>query len=637
MPDFAAATTAPQPRTVLRRLIARQAVPLLLLGLVVWLLRDRASGLDLGGILGAARAIPPLAWACALLATLISFWAVGRYDAVIHRTLGTGVSGPAARRSGIAAIATAQTAGFGLLTGTLARWRMLPDLSLWQSARLTVTVTVSFMAGLAVVGAAMTLIAPTPVPRAVAGVVLLAALVFVAVSLWRPRHWLRLRLPPVRAQGAIVGLVALDTAAAALALYVLLPAGQMPPVALFYAVFLLALGAGMIGATPGGVGPFEVVCLACLPMVPEAGLLAAVAGYRLVYYGLPGALALVLLLAGGRASGAAEFARAPRLLGPAQVAGSVPDLDALLYRAPRAEAQLLRQGELSLLGDDAGTAALAAASGQSLIVLGDALNCTCPPERLLRMAKVAARARGLSPVLYKCAARSAVAARRAGWRVATVSHEAWIAPGTHDVARPECRQLRRLLRKARAADLYVAEAGAFLPLKEMTRIADAWARRRGSGARGFSLGRFDPGLLHGQRVFLAYDGQRRLVAFATFHVARTEWTLDQMCQTAHTPPGAMHLLIDTAIAAAHRLGVPRLSLAAVPRPAPRWLPLTLAHRLDAYSGATGLRRFKSAFAPRWEPLYVAAPTRPALALGGLDLLDRITRPGPRAPAPGPDS
>jgi len=52
----------------------------------------------------------------------------------------------------------------------------------------------------------------------------------------------------------------------------------------------------------------------------------------------------------------------------------------------------------------------------------------------------------------------------------------------------------------------------------------------------------------------------------------------------------------------------------------------LRARLGTSQGGAGLRQFKSAFAPRWERLYLAAPNRLALALAAVDIARRIARP-----------
>ncbi len=114
-------------------------------------------------------------WLAALAATAVSFWAVGHCDLVLHRHLGTGVGAGAAKRSGSAAITISQTLGFGLITGALVRWRMRPGMTLWQAARLTATVAISFLIGWALVTALALLIFPlagAPGLRLVAATVL---------------------------------------------------------------------------------------------------------------------------------------------------------------------------------------------------------------------------------------------------------------------------------------------------------------------------------------------------------------------------------------------------------------------------------------------------------------------------------
>ena len=647
MSEFSAAPSRRQALPVngamLRRLFIKQALPLGLIAISVWLFHSHAADLDVPGILAATRAIPPIAWAGAIAAMLVSFWAVGRYDAAIHRLMNTGVDGSEAQRAGITAVATAQTTGFGLLVGGLVRWRMMPQLTLWQSARVTTAVTISFMAALVVIGALAVLWLGDsgPVPMGIAVVVLAAALALAGCSLWRPKCILHIALPPLRAQIAILGLVALDTAAAAAAMYVLLPAADMPAILPFYSVFVLALGAGLIGATPGGLGPFELICLVHLPAIPDASLLAAITGYRLVYYGLPGTYAATQLILGPNAR--RNRTREPQTgLVPAKPLLSLgTPLDRLLHRTRRAEAQLLRQGEFEVLTDNHAPVALAAATGQSLIVLGDALPPGYSAPRLLHLAQSLARQKFLTPCLYKCSARTAQAARQAGWQVLPIAAELWVAPQSHDIDLPECRQVRRQLRKAEAAGLRATEAGTQPPLPEMRAIAKAWALDKG-GARGFSMGRFDETAIERQRVFLCYDNQRRLVAFATFHEAQAEWALDLSCQTRTCPPGAMHLLIAAAIQAARARRCPRLSLAAVPIPLriPRLagLPGWVTDRIDRRRAAPGLVRFKTAFNPNREPLYIAAPSRPGLLLAGIDLVDRISRARPQSEStPAPDS
>ena len=282
---------------------------------------------------------------------------------------------------------------------------------------------------------------------------------------------------------------------------------------------------------------------------------------------------------------------------------------------PLAEAQLLRQSEFGLIRSSCGAAVLAANTGQSLVLLRDALAQHLSPDAWLDISARTARQHRLSPLHYKCCARTAAAARRRGWSVLTVSDEAVLYPASFSLDRPACRQLRRLLRKAETAGVTITEAGRSLPLQEMAAISADWVRAH-RGERGFSMGRFDTECLLSQRVILAHQGGQ-LVAFVSFNEVAAEWSLDLMRQTANAPDGTMHALVAHAIARANACGCPKLSLAAVPRSnaLPQWLPEGVRSRLVAAAGADGQRRFKSCFAPDWTPLFAAAPSRLALGLG----------------------
>ena len=63
----------------------------------------------------------------------------------MHRILNTRVSARAAQASGAAAVALSQTLGFGLIVGTLARWRGLHRLDLAVASKVTALVSISFL------------------------------------------------------------------------------------------------------------------------------------------------------------------------------------------------------------------------------------------------------------------------------------------------------------------------------------------------------------------------------------------------------------------------------------------------------------------------------------------------------------
>ncbi len=234
----------------------------------------------------------------AVCCCLISFWAVGRYDTVAHRHLGTGVDVHRARISGTVAVALAQTLGLGVFTGALARWRMLPELSLPTAMRLSGFVSLSFIIGWVFVTALVCVLFGAPGWARLASIVVLVLLPFsLAALFWFPivtLGMLSLQMPSLPACGAILFWTAVDTTAAAAALWLLIP---MPDLAFapFLSVFLLALGAGLLTGTPGGVGPFELALLSLLPTIPVVDLMAGVVVFRVLYYAGPAVLAMVAM------------------------------------------------------------------------------------------------------------------------------------------------------------------------------------------------------------------------------------------------------------------------------------------------------------------------------------------------------
>lgn len=105
-------------------------------------------------------------------------------------------------------------------------------------------------------------------------------------------------LPSLPALCKITALTLLDTAAAALALYVLLPAGLDIGFAMLFPVYLAALTAALVTGTPGGVGPFELTALGLLPQGAAPEIMAGILAFRLIYYALPALIAAWFLYCG---------------------------------------------------------------------------------------------------------------------------------------------------------------------------------------------------------------------------------------------------------------------------------------------------------------------------------------------------
>ena len=592
--------------------IMRVAIPLSMAGLCIWALLTRSdlpNWTELGTLLADLEA---WRWLAAALATAISFWALGRYDAVAHRHLRTGMKDSAARRAGMASIAFSQTVGFGLVTGAYARWRLMPGLSALQAGQITALVGLTFMTALGFLsGCALLLLGPSGWYSFTGLVLIAATLGAVATSFLKPELRFgpfKLRWPSFAAMAALTFWTFVDVAAAGTALWLLLPETTSVPLLQLLVVFAVALGAAILSSAPGGTGPLELTILAMLPSQDSAGLLAGILAFRLVYYAIPAVIAGALLLMPRKADQHRSSEEGGLLGQQRRPASGLPS------KRPNAEAGIILQngGHIQLFGLN--QLALLD-SPQIAVSLFDPISGHI--EETFEPLRNYARQQNKLPCYYKLSTRKALKARKSGWAVMRIASEAVLRPDAFTEAGPRQRQLRRKLRQAEKAGIEVRPASATLPLAQMAALDSRWQDRHG-GAHGTTMGRFEPGYLSQQEVFLAWKGER-IVGFISLHRADEEWCLDLVRILPDAPDGTGHALIRFAIATAAKAGLARLSLAAVPEH--RW-----AGRMDP-----GLRRFKSCFSPHWEPRYIAAPSWCELGLSLLELIRLVHRPGAMTP------
>jgi len=507
----------------------------------------------------------------------------------------------------------AQTVGFGPVVGAIVRRRLLPSLSMGQSFAISAGITLTFFLGLGLLTLGAAAFGPETGYRSearaafvvliLAGAALNATSGPTILSLRRPGRITLLRLGVW---------VSVDCMALCLVFWSLLPPTTRPDLLVLLPAFLLGLGVGLASGCPAGAGPFEAVMALHLPGLDTHDLLAGLLAFRTLAYALPALCGGIWAMLG------------PSVLRCESEAPLAP-VDSMSERElralPWAEAQLVRQGDLGLVGGQKGGAVwVSKRMSVSRLFLGQPLD-VCGRLTPARVSLAAAcdltRREALWPLFYKMGPRLAAAARAEGWAVRPVAREAVLEPTRFHTSGSAFAGLRRKLRAAEKAGLVVEQPSA-LPFADMEVVSDAWVRRRG-GERRLSTGRWARDYVAGQRVALARDASGRLVAFVTFHVSAREWTLDLMRSEDEAPDGTLYLLIAAALGQAAAEGVPRLSLAAVPEetfglagPLARW-----ACRLT--QGSRGLQQFKQSFHPRWERRYIAAPSRVRLALGAVEL------------------
>jgi phosphatidylglycerol lysyltransferase len=574
---------------LVRNLIVAAAMALVILpGLV-----HRLRAVDVAAVWTAIAAVSASAWALAFLATVVSYLAVAGYDRTMHRHLATGIDPARAGRAGASALAIGQTVGLGTLSGALVRWRMLPELGPLGALRLSGAVSLSFLWAWAVLVLTSVWLLPSPVSLPLApallAILLLGAALAPVLRLRAAPNWLIL--------GRFLLLAAVDCLAACLALWAVLP--EAVGVAQLVPVFLLALGAGLVSAAPGGLGAFELVLLAGLPQVDPAALLGAALGWRLVYLALPATFGALVAL---RSTGMTAARR-----------------DWPLPRMPVPEAALIGQGALYWYPEGF----VAGRTPHALVAFGDEVDP--------RLALQAAQAEGRFAVLYKVHGPTAALARRQGWSVLPVAAEAWLSPQDFCVQGPARSGLRRKLRRAAAAGV-VAALDPLPDVRACSAINAAWVAARGP-ERGFSMGRFHADRL-GQHPTVVAAVKGRVVGFATFLPGwvrgRPVWTLDLLRPDPGAPDGTAQALILAALDAARASGVARLSLAAVPMgglPGESGFIARLERVLFPGAG-DGLWQFKAGFAPRWQRVYIAASGPLSLAFGGAEIAHAILRPRP---------
>ncbi len=271
----------------------------------------------------------------ALACTAGSFLVLGAIEILGLRYADTSAARRVPARTAVVtsfvAHAISQSTGWSLLTGAALRLRAYATYGVGAAS---VAVTSAFVSatvwlGLLAAGAAALLASGEPVrvgayelaarPIGAALAVVVAAYIAWAVLGRRPAiglgRW-AVRRPSGATAGGQVALSVLDWLLTGSVLYAFLPPALALRYAPFLRVYLVALTLAVISHVPGGVGVFEAALLGLLRGATggrAASLAAAVAAslvmYRVVYYLLPLAAALLASAAGvGRAPAAAGAA-----------------------------------------------------------------------------------------------------------------------------------------------------------------------------------------------------------------------------------------------------------------------------------------------------------------------------------------
>ncbi|KQQ68108.1 hypothetical protein ASF84_02945 [Pseudomonas sp. Leaf127] len=296
------------------------AVMLVLFGMALIACRHMLIEMDFYALRDALYAVPLPSLGGALLAAVIGYVILMGYELSASRYAGVDLPTRTLLLGGFTSFAIGNAVGLSMLSGGSVRYRLYSrhGIGAVEIARMTVFASLSLgcalppLAAIATLsnlsGASLALKLPVDLLAGIA-IVVLAGSLLIAYAVYRRRlpeqdipHVLlvragrrSLRLPDLRLTLVQLLITALDVAAAALVLYLLLP--QAPPLGAFMLIYLLALAAGVLSHVPGGVGVFEAVLLAAFANeLGAAPLAAALLLYRLIYVVLPLLLACLTLL-----------------------------------------------------------------------------------------------------------------------------------------------------------------------------------------------------------------------------------------------------------------------------------------------------------------------------------------------------
>jgi phosphatidylglycerol lysyltransferase len=288
------------------------ALGLALTAMVGLALRHLLSDVRYSDVMVAVGATPTPNIVAAVVATAFSYLALTRYDASALRYVGAKVGGATVLLTSFVAYALSNTIGLGPLSGGVVRMRLYSAAGVppQQVARVIVFNAAAFGLGMLFFGALGLIWGAHEVAallqtrgwflRVLAAAMLFALLGFLWLcgrrsSINVGSFW-QVQLPPSGLATKQLAISAVELAASAMVLWLLLPPGHIPPAA-FVAFYAIAITAGIISHIPGGVGVFEtVMLLAAGDGIPRDAMLGALLLNRGIYYVLPLVVATGLLI-----------------------------------------------------------------------------------------------------------------------------------------------------------------------------------------------------------------------------------------------------------------------------------------------------------------------------------------------------
>ncbi|MGI9482757.1 MAG: hypothetical protein ACR2OR_10425, partial [Hyphomicrobiales bacterium] len=258
------------------------------------------------------RSISLLAVALAVLATILGYLSMVGYDWTALRFIGREVPLPSVVIGSFTGYALGNTIGLSVVSEGLARYRVYSAYGL-DGADVAIVSAISAASlgtGVMLVGLGGLIIDPDAV-QAVVGIdraVIRWLAVAALLGAFAAAVWIATRgrdieiaghqipLPKANLLGPQLICAILDVVFAGAALYILLPDGVAVAFPVFLVVYAVAVVAAALSHVPGGVGVFEMVIIGALSeSLPLDAIASALIAYRIIYYLVPFAFALLII------------------------------------------------------------------------------------------------------------------------------------------------------------------------------------------------------------------------------------------------------------------------------------------------------------------------------------------------------
>lgn len=339
-----------------------------------------------------------------------------------------------------------------------------------------------------------------------------------------------------------------------------------------------------------------------------------------------GAAALALMLFAWRFTRPSQAAQPTA--GPEDLARAAQILTTAEGATP--EAQLAFLGDKALMFTPGGSFVQYGQRGRAWIAMGEPVGPRADRSAAIWAFRELCDRNGARPVFYSVRRESLGDYVDCGLVATKIGEAAIVEPDRFTLQGSERAALRHVLNRGQrdgVAFEIVPPEGFDAIEGRLREISDAWLARHHGVEKGFSLGRFDPVYLRRfPTAVLRQEG--RIMAFANLWTTpdRRVLSIDLMRYGADAPRNSMDLLFLHLIEWGRSEGYTEFDLGMAP------LAGLDSHRLASTAtrlgqfvyaeggglyGFEGLRAFKQKFGPRWDSLYITAPTGwmlgPALA------------------------